>query len=104
MKVLKGKIISGIGEFAQWMESLESYYSYKTGIKLFPKTIQVYLEEPLTCHEPISCYINGAEGVIMTINDVGVAHISPSCDSVELTKNNGEEVEIVIPVLENVVI
>ncbi|MBM6618808.1 hypothetical protein [Bacillus suaedaesalsae] len=103
MKVLKGKIISGIGEFAQWMESLESYYSYKTGMKLFPKTIQVYLEEPFSCQEPIACYINGAEGIIMAINEVGVAQISPSCDGVELTNHDGEEVEIVIPVLENVV-
>lgn len=102
MKVLKGKIISGIGEFAQWMENLESYYSYKTGIKLFPKTIQVYIEEPLVCHEPIPCYINGAEGKIMTMNEVGIAQISPSCDSVGLAKNDGEEVEIVIPVVENI--
>jgi riboflavin kinase len=46
MTVLKGKVLSGIGNFSYWMEKLEAHYLRKTGVKLFPGTLNVQLEEP----------------------------------------------------------
>lgn len=46
MKVLQGKVTSGIGNFSYWMEKLEGHYLRKTGTKLFPGTLNLKLEQP----------------------------------------------------------
>ncbi len=46
MKVLRGKIESGIGDFGQWIEKLGAHYERKTGMKLYPGTLNVCLAEP----------------------------------------------------------
>ncbi|WP_259070403.1 DUF120 domain-containing protein [Mucilaginibacter sp. X4EP1] len=46
MKVLKGKVVSGIGDFAYWIQKLEAWYTKKTGIALFPGTLNIELEFP----------------------------------------------------------
>lgn len=40
---LRGIVRSGKGDFSYWLEKLESYYTSKTGIKLFPGTLNVHL-------------------------------------------------------------
>jgi CTP-dependent riboflavin kinase len=109
MKVLTGKIISEMGEAAEWMGKLESYYSFKTGIKLFPTTVQVQIDEPLSLSSmkegeanTFPCFINGAEGVVVAYNELGIIQISPSIEIQDLRLNNGEIVEVAIPIIESI--
>ncbi len=46
MAVLRGKVVSGIGNFSYWIEKLREHYLSKTGMSLFPGTLNVQLEEP----------------------------------------------------------
>jgi riboflavin kinase len=48
MRVLRGKVESGTGNFAQWILTLNAHYERKTGLKLFPGTLNVRLSEPYT--------------------------------------------------------
>ena len=43
---LFGKVASGMGNFAYWIEKLAEHYERKTGVKLFPGTLNVRLEAP----------------------------------------------------------
>ena len=43
--ILKGKVKSGMNNLSYWMERLETYYTEKTGIKLFPGSLNIELEE-----------------------------------------------------------
>ncbi len=45
MKIVKGKVVSGVMSFSYWMKKLESYYAEKTGMNLFPGTLNVELDE-----------------------------------------------------------
>ena len=45
-KVLKGRIVSGLGNFSYWIDRLQGYYKDKTGMNLFPGTLNLQLEEP----------------------------------------------------------
>jgi riboflavin kinase, archaea type len=40
---LKGIVKTGKGDFAFWLEKLESFYTAKTGMRLFPGTLNVHL-------------------------------------------------------------
>jgi riboflavin kinase len=44
MRILKGRVVSGIGDFSYWMKRLENYYAEKTGLILFPGTLNIELE------------------------------------------------------------
>lgn len=46
MSILRGKVVSGMGNFSYWIEKLHDYYLRKTGMRLFPGTLNVQLEEP----------------------------------------------------------
>lgn len=46
MPILRGKVVSGMGNFSYWIDKLEKHYQRKTGMKLFPGTLNVQLEEP----------------------------------------------------------
>jgi riboflavin kinase len=46
MPVLRGKVVSGKGNFSYWIEKLAEHYQQKTGMKLFPGTLNVELEQP----------------------------------------------------------
>lgn len=45
MKVLTGKVVSGVGNFSYWIEKLKDHYQKKTGLTLFPGTLNVQLAE-----------------------------------------------------------
>ena len=53
MKGLRGKVESGIGDFGGWIEKLEAHYERKTGVTLYPGTLNIRLEEPYTV--PTGC-------------------------------------------------
>ncbi len=46
MRVLKGKLVTGVGNFSFWIEKLQDHYRNKTGMRLFPGTLNVELDEP----------------------------------------------------------
>jgi len=46
MPILKGVVVSGMGTFSFWLEKLESYYTQKTGMRLFPGTLNLHLDQP----------------------------------------------------------
>jgi riboflavin kinase len=46
MRVLKGKLVTGVGNFSYWIEKLQDHYREKTGMRLFPGTLNVELDEP----------------------------------------------------------
>ena len=43
--VLTGTVESGENNFSYWLAKLEPYYTAKTGMKLFPGTLNVHLNE-----------------------------------------------------------
>ncbi|MGA7107052.1 MAG: DUF120 domain-containing protein [Terracidiphilus sp.] len=46
MLVLVGKVVSGMGNFSFWIDKLHDHYLRKTGMHLYPGTLNVQLEEP----------------------------------------------------------
>ena len=46
MGVLRGKVVTGAGSFSFWIEKLQDHYRDKTGMQLFPGTLNVELDEP----------------------------------------------------------
>jgi len=45
MKLLRGKVVSGQGNFSYWIERLQEHYSRKTGMVLYPGTLNIELAE-----------------------------------------------------------
>ena len=43
--ILRGVVRSGKGDFSFWLDKLEAHYTRKTGMKLFPGTLNVHLIE-----------------------------------------------------------
>jgi riboflavin kinase len=48
MKVPRGKVESGVGDFGQWVEKLSAHYERKIGMKLYPSTLNIRLPDPYT--------------------------------------------------------
>jgi len=46
MRVLKGKVVTGVGNFFFWIEKLQDHYRAKTGMLLFPGTLNIELDAP----------------------------------------------------------
>lgn len=46
MRRLTGSVESGIGDFGQWIVKLHDHYRRKTGLDLFPGTLNVRLDQP----------------------------------------------------------
>lgn len=46
MAELIGKVTSGIGDCGQWIAKLHDHYRRKTGLDLFPGTLNVRLDRP----------------------------------------------------------
>jgi len=45
-RLLRGRVRSGRGDFGHWLTKLEEHYRAKTGMSLFPGTLNVELSEP----------------------------------------------------------
>ena len=43
MDILHGKLVSGRGDFGHWIERLNDLYEQKTGMRLYPGTLNVEL-------------------------------------------------------------
>jgi riboflavin kinase, archaea type len=46
MRVLTGKVVTGVGNFSFWIAKLQDHYRHKTGLQLFPGTLNIQLDEP----------------------------------------------------------
>ncbi len=46
MAKLRGKVVTGVGDFAQWIRKLHDHYLRKTGLSLYPGTLNLELDEP----------------------------------------------------------
>jgi riboflavin kinase, archaea type len=46
MPLLCGRVVSGIGSFSYWIDKLQDHYVRKTGMRLFPGTLNLELDEP----------------------------------------------------------
>ena len=44
--ILRGNVVSGVGNFSYWIDKLRDHYLRKTGMSLFPGTLNVSLAEP----------------------------------------------------------
>lgn len=42
--VLRGKVVSGVGSFAYWIERFQDHYARKTGMVLYPGTLNLRLD------------------------------------------------------------
>ncbi|MFI5357747.1 MAG: DUF120 domain-containing protein [Opitutales bacterium] len=73
MKKLIGKVGSGKGDFAQWIAKFGDIYERKTGMRLFPGTLNVHLKEEYRL--PSQCLrLEGAEyGGSVSVNLVPCA-------------------------------
>jgi riboflavin kinase len=50
---LRGKVVSGMGNFSFWIEKLSDHYERKTKMRLFPGTLNVELPEPYRLPEKV---------------------------------------------------
>lgn len=46
MIILRGRVVSGAGNFSYWIGRLHDLYTRKTGMDLFPGTLNLELEHP----------------------------------------------------------
>jgi hypothetical protein len=46
MSCVRGKVVSGRAYFGLWIERLSSFYEQKTGMRLYPGTLNVELPSP----------------------------------------------------------
>jgi len=46
VRILRGSVVSGVGNFAYWIDKLRVHYHRKTNLWLFPGTLNVELAEP----------------------------------------------------------
>ena len=44
--LLRGRVESGVGDFGAWIAKLQAHYERKTGMNLYPGTLNVRLSEP----------------------------------------------------------
>ena len=48
---LRGRVVSGLGNFSYWIEKLSEHYFRKTGIHMYPGTLNLLLDEALSMPE-----------------------------------------------------
>jgi len=51
--ILVGRVTSGMGNFSVWIDRLQEHYLRKTGLHLFPGTLNVQLDAPYTLPERV---------------------------------------------------
>ncbi len=44
--LLRGSVVSGMGNFSYWIEKLQEHYLQKTGMRFYPGTLNVRLDAP----------------------------------------------------------
>jgi riboflavin kinase, archaea type len=118
---LRGRVATGIGGHAHWMEVYADLYEAKTGVRLYPGSLNVVLERPWHVRDPsirleppeyaiglsiVSCTIEGINAFILRTdkNDRGEGDHSPNVVEIAaavrlrdvLGLEDGDEVGIVV--------
>ena len=121
---LRGRVVSGMGNFSHWIEKLKDHYCRKTEMHLYPGTLNVELDQPFSLPLDVTrleadeyggtvsvnllpCLILGRRGFILRTdaNEQGRGHhpktIVEVASDVKLRDlfqlADGDEVEIQIP-------
>ena len=121
---LRGRVVSGMGNFSYWIEKLKDHYYRKTEMHLYPGTLNVELDQPFSLPLDVTrleadeyggtvsvnllpCLILGRRGFILRTdaNEQGRGHhpktIVEVASDVKLRDlfqlADGDEVEIQIP-------
>jgi len=50
---LRGKVVSGVGSFGQWIGRLHGFYEQKTGMRLYPGTLNLELPAEYSLPEKV---------------------------------------------------
>ena len=50
---LRGKVVGGVGNFGQWIERLHRFYEQKTGMRLYPGTLNLELAAEYSLPEKV---------------------------------------------------
>src|SRR5262245_29991734 len=66
--VLTGTVESGENNFSYWLAKLEPYYTAKTGIKLFPGTLNVHLDQAYELSSETLCLKREEYGGEVSVN------------------------------------
>ncbi|MGF1478885.1 MAG: DUF120 domain-containing protein [Cyanophyceae cyanobacterium] len=53
MAILRGQVVSGLGNFSYWIERLQAHYQKLTGMTFFPGTLNLQLEYPYSLPQHI---------------------------------------------------
>lgn len=75
MPIFRGKVVCGVGNFSYWIEKLDFR---KTGMKLFPGTPNVQLDEPYTLPKKIIRLEGSEYGGSGSVNIVPCAIVGKS--------------------------
>ena len=51
--LLRGVVVSGMGNFSYWIEKLQEHYLRKTGMRFYPGTLNVRLDAPYSLPERV---------------------------------------------------
>lgn len=70
MASLVGKVVSGMGNFSYWIEKLQDHYRRKTGMLLFPGTLNVQLEAPYSLPSDVIRLEGSEYGGTVSVNMV----------------------------------
>jgi riboflavin kinase, archaea type len=68
MKVLQGRVVSGTGKFAYWIEKLQEFYYRKTGLRLFPGTLNIELDHPYSLPDRVMRLEKEEYGGLVSVN------------------------------------
>ncbi len=119
--MLRGHVASGIGDIARWMTQYAELFERRTGVRLYPGSLNVILDEPWTVRDaairleppeygvPMSivpCQINGLDAFIVRTdkNNAGLGDHPPSVIEIAapthlrttLGVSDGDEVAVVV--------
>lgn len=88
MPTLRGRVVSGMGNFSIWIEKLRDHYQRKTGMVLFPGTLNLQLEQPWFVPAG-SLQLQGAEyGGTVTVHIVPCSVLGRRAFILRTTANN----------------
>jgi riboflavin kinase, archaea type len=91
MRLLKGKVVSGVGNFSYWIVKLQEYYFKKTGMKLFPGTLNIELEHPYSIPEKVIRLEKEEYGGTVSVNIVACSIFGRKAFILRTDKNEQEQ-------------
>lgn len=70
LAILRGKVVSGMGNFSYWIEKLHDHYQRKTGMHLFPGTLNIQLDHPYSLPSEVTRLEGEEYGGTVSVNIV----------------------------------